>query len=55
MGLLYLYFYTNKSRVKRISRRQDEDTETYAAGVGDVEESDPWDLFQGPQCQYSAL
>ena len=47
MGLiyLYLYLYTNKSRVKRIARRQDEDKETYAAGEGDVEERDPWDLF----------
>ena len=44
----YFVVNTNKSRVKRITRRQDEDMETYAAGEGDVEESDPWDLFQWP-------
>jgi len=46
---------TNKSRVKRIATRQDENMETYASVEGDVEESDPWDLFQWLQCQYSAL
>ena len=32
---------TNKSRVKRIAKRQGEVMETYAAGEGDVVESDP--------------
>lgn len=44
----------NKSRVKIIPGRQDEAMETNALGKRDVEESDPWDLFQWPQCQYSA-
>jgi hypothetical protein len=51
----YCVVDTNKSRVKRIVRRQDEEMETYPAGEGDVEESDPWDLFQWPQCQFSLV
>jgi hypothetical protein len=47
-------FDTNKSRVNRMARRLDEDMETYVVREGDVEESDPWGLFQWPQCQYSA-
>jgi hypothetical protein len=51
----YCVVDTNKNRVKRIARRQDEDMETYTAGKGNVEESDPWDLFQWPQSQYLSL